>query len=462
MPSTEIPPKRKAGEVLSLSIEGLSPQAKGVATLQGRRVWVKEALPGDQVQVQLTRVRSNFLEARLLQVEKASPDRVTPRCQHFGPCGGCDLQHMAYPAQVAWKAGMLSTILKEEAGLEGISPQVVPLKDPWGYRSKMEFSFGQEADRITLGLHQRASFQRIVDVVSCHIAPPVVSELLGAIKRVANQFPLRSYNPKMHEGYWRYAVIRSSLSTGDLMLLVVTNEGPQEPIEALARELPRAVPALKSLSWGVSAKVSDVAQPERTSLLYGTETLEDRVGEIRFQIRPTNFVQPNLFLAQEIYEVISRLAPLSGQEAVYDLYCGIGLIALSLARRAKAVYGVELDPENVRFAERNAELNGITNAAFLCGKVEDLLKGRSLFKAGPRPDLIIVDPPRVGLHGLVYGPLLEAQAPRLMYLSCNPMSLSHDLKILLARDPHYRVDGVWLFDFFPHTTHIETLVTLRR
>ena len=463
MTTSPAKPKLKIGETLNLQIEALAPNGRGVGYSGGEPVSVKETLPGDLVRAQLTRVRPSQVEARLLAIETSSPERVAPRCQHFGPCGGCDLQHLAYGSQVTWKTKALTQILQREAGFSKVPPiQVLSMEDPWGYRSKMEFSFGQEGDQITLGLHQRASFQRIVNILTCHIAPPAVSQLLGAIRAAANRFPLKSYDPKIHQGFWRYAVVRSSFSSGDLMLLVVTNEGPREPIEALARELPSAVPALKSFYWGVSTRVSDVAQPESMTFISGSEVLEDRTGDIRFQVRPTNFVQPNLLLASRIYEAIRSGATLSGREVVYDLYCGMGLIALSLAGQAKLVYGVEADPENVSFAERNAGLNGITNATFLCGKVEDLLKGQALFKAGPKPDVIIVDPPRAGLHHQVYAPLLEARAATLMYLSCNPLSMARDLKILLERDPHYQVDAISLFDFFPHTTHLEVLVTLRR
>ena len=336
------------------------------------------------------------------------------------------------------------------------------MEEPWAYRSKMEFTFGQEGERITLGFHQRASFQRIVDLQHCDIAPEPVSDLLRAIKEAANRFPLKSYNPRIHQGFWRYAVVRTSRSGGELMLLLVTNEGPREPVEAVAEALPRQVPALKSIHWGVSTKVSDVAQTERISLLWGAEELEDRAGPIRFRVGPENFVQPNRVLAERVYDTICRKAELTGREAVYDLYCGIGLIALSMASSAKVVYGVESEQENVAAADRNAALNGIGNAIFLAGKVEDLLKGRALFRAGPAPDVIVLDPPRAGLHGDLFGPLLHAQAPRLMYLSCNPASLGRDLKVILERDPRYRVEGMQFFDFFPHTTHTEVLATLRR
>ena len=326
----------------------------------------------------------------------------------------------------------------------------------------MEFTFGQEGDRITLGLQQRASFQRIVDVVQCEIALPEVSELLRAIKEVANGFPLRSYDPKAHQGFWRYAVVRASRHSRELMLVLVTNEGPREPVETMARLLSQSVPALKSFYWGISTKVSDVAQPERLELLFGSQFLGDRVGPLQYAFGPTNFIQPNHALVESVYETIRDKAALTGKEAVYDLYCGMGLIGLYLAGTAKVVYGVESERENMEAAERNAALNGIPNAVFICGRVEEVLKGRALFKAGTAPDLVVLDPPRAGLHKEVYGPLLEARVPRLLYLSCNPVSLGRDLKVLLERDPTYQIESIHLFDFFPHTVHEEVLVNLSR
>jgi len=397
------------------------------------------------------------------QAEEAVPGRVAPRCRHFGPCGGCSLQHLDYPAQVEWRRAMVADVLKKETGGKDLPEiEVFSMEEPWGHRSKMEFTFGQEGGRITLGLHQRGSFQRIVDIEQCEIAHPEVSRLLQAIKEIAAGFEAKSYDPRRHEGFWRYAVVRSSRSTGQLMLVLVTYDGPRPPLEAMAARLPERVPALKSLYWGVSNKVSDVAQPDRLERLFGPELLEDSVGPLRYSFGPSNFIQPNQVLVGKVYETIRARAALTGGQAVYDLYCGIGLISLGLAGDSKVVYGVESEQENVSFAEKNAALNGISNVIFLCGRVEDLLKGRALFRAGPAPDVIVLDPPRVGLHKEVYGPLLEARAPRLLYLSCNPASLARDLKILLERDPAYRVESLQMFDFFPHTVHAEVLATLVR
>ena len=339
--------------------------------------------------------------------------------------------------------------------------EAFPSDSPWGYRSKMEFTFGQDGDRVTLGLHRRNHFQRIVDVVQCEIAPPAANPLLAAVKEAANESGLMAYHPKSRRGFWRYAVVRGSQG-GDLLLLLVTHKGPPQAMESAAQVLFKKVPALKSLYWGISTKVSDVATPERMTLLGGQEALEDQVGGLRCQIGPSQFVQPHPVLASKVYGMILQRAGLSGRETVYDLYSGAGLIALSLARHARFVYAVESQQENVGLAQSNARLNGISNIVFLWGRLEDLLREGALFRACPQPDAVVLDPPRAGLHGRVFGPLLKAKAPILLYLSCNPVSLARDLKILLERDRAYGMESAQLFDFFPHTTHAEILVALRR
>lgn len=246
------------------------------------------------------------------------------------------------------------------------------------------------------------------------------------------------------------------------MVMVVTHDGPREAVVQVAQAVTRAHPEVVSVLWGVSTRVSDVAQPERMERVIGQDVLEDRVGPLALQVRPMSFVQPNLLQAELLYEEMLAAAALRGREVVYDLYCGLGVIALLAARHAKTVYGIESEPDNVALAAANAQRNGLTNTTFLCGTVEDLVVRRGLFRMGPAPDLIIVDPPRVGLHQDVIGPLLHAQAPRLFYISCNPASLARDLKAILEREPRYRLTRITLYDFFPHTGHMEVLATLER
>jgi len=449
--------------VLTLEIEKLALLGRGLAHHQGMAIFVPQTVPGDLAHVRITKVKPNYAEGKLVRLERPSPQRITPQCPHFGPCGGCELQHLAYPTQVSWKQTLLVETLQHLGGLKSLPPvRVVPMADPWHYRNKMEFTFGEQEGRIVMGLHQRGSFQHIVKLMHCWIAPPLASDVLQTVEAAANASGLPAYHQRRHEGFWRYMVIRVARSTGQALVMLVTHDGPREAVQRVAEAITRAHPLVTSILWGVSTRLSDVAQPERMESLVGPDVLEDQIGSLTLQVRPMNFVQPNLTQAEALYTELLEAAALRGTEVVYDLYCGLGVIALLLAPTARAVYGIEGDPENVALATANAARNGITNATFLCGKVEDLLVRRGLFRMGPAPDLLVLDPPRVGLHPDAIGPLLHAQAPRLFYVSCNPSSLARDLKLILTREPRYRLTRLSLFDFFPHTAHMEVLATLER
>ncbi|MBI4227657.1 MAG: 23S rRNA (uracil(1939)-C(5))-methyltransferase RlmD [Candidatus Omnitrophica bacterium] len=454
----------RAGQVVSVEIEKLALLGRGLARHDGMTVFVRDALPGDRAQICITKVKPRYAEARLVQLERPSPHRITPSCRHFGACGGCDLQHVAYATQVAWKRAQLVETLQHLGGLTALPPVAVhPMTDPWHYRNKMEFSFGEVAGgRIVMGLHQRGSFQQIVKLEHCWIAPALASDVLQQVEDAANASGLPAYHPRRHDGFWRYMVIRVAQASGQAHVLLVTNEGDRDAVLRVAQAVTRAVPRVATVLWGVSTRVSDVAHPERTEALIGREVADERIGPLTVQVRPMNFVQPNLTQAERLYEELLAAAALTGREVVYDLYCGIGVIALLTAPRAQRVYGVESDPENIALASSNAARHGVANATFICGKVEELLLQRGLFRLGPPPDLVIVDPPRVGLHPDAIGPLLQAQPPRLFYLSCNPASLARDLKLLLDREPRFRLTRLSLYDFFPQTGHMEVFAALER
>lgn len=463
-PGAASPPKPcRVGETLTVEIEKLALGGRGLARHEGMTLFVKDGLPGDRAEIRVTKRKPQYAEAALLRLERPSPHRVTAPCAHFGRCGGCDLQHLDYATQVSWKQTQLVETLQHLGGIRRLPPvTVAPMADPWHYRNKMELTFGESQGRIVIGLHERGSFQRIVKLEHCWIAPRLVSEVLPVVEHAVNASGLPAYHQRRHDGFWRYLVIRVARATGQAMVLLVTQDGPREPVAQVAQAVARAHPEVVSVLWGVSTRVSDVAHPERTERLIGQDVLEDRVGPLTLQVRPMNFLQPNLLQAERLYDDMLAAAALQGREVVYDLYCGLGVIALLAARHAKTVYGIESDPDNTALAAASAQRNGLTNATFLCGKVEDLVVRRGLFRIGPAPDLIIVDPPRVGLHQEVIGPLLHAQAPRLFYISCNPASLARDLKAILEREPRYAVTRVMLYDFFPHTAHMEVLVTLER
>ncbi len=446
-----------------LEIKTLSPDGLGVAQWEGKTVLVRDALAGEQVEAEIIRRRRGQTEAKTLRVIVPAQDRVSPRCAHFGICGGCKLQHLSYDSQVEWKGRWLGNLFRAELpGQIDVPLERVAMEDPWQYRGKMEFSFSPEEGRLGLGLHRSGSFQRVVNLKECPIAPDVVSALLPVIRAAAEASGQPAYDTRRCEGFWRHAVVRVSRSAQTAMVTIVTREGPAEWMEPMVRMIREQVPQVKALFWGISNRISDVAYAEKMTQLFGDDHLEDQIGAVRFHFGPTQFVQPNRLLAEAAYQAIRENCRLTGNETVYDLYCGMGLISLALAPFARAVYGVESESDNVALAEQNAALNGITNASFICGKTEDLLRGGAIFKLGGKPDRIVLDPPRAGLHGDSIAPVLQARAPRIVYLSCNPKTLVNDLKAMLKRDPAYRVERVQWFDFFPHTIHMETLVTLVR
>lgn len=350
----------------------------------------------------------------------------------------------------------------EALGLSATVPvEVMTAEPPWGYRSKLEFTFsgGGAAGPPVLGFHERGSYRRVVDVQECRIAPEPVNRLLAAVREEVGPNGPPAYDPKTRRGFWRHLRVRAN-RRGELLVLLVTAPGDRAPIEEVARAVRTRVPEARGVLWGVSGKVADVATPERTELLWGVDALEERTGRLRFRVKAGTFLQPHPELAWRVYEAV-RAAVGSGHEGIYDLYCGIGLMGLTLADRTGAVWGVESERESVDMAVANARLNGITNARFLCGRVEDLLQRQALFRAGPKPDVILLDPPRAGLHPKAVAPLAEVGAPRLLYLSCNPASLVRDLAALRALRPAYRLEKATLIDFFPQTARVEALAELR-
>jgi len=455
-------PRPQSGETVALSITSLDPKGCGLSALDGRTVRVPGTLPGEQVSAEVLYVRKGQVHTRLLSVAQPDANRVTPRCPHFGPCGGCDLQHVSDAAQLVWKRQRLEEIFRAAGLTIPKDVEVTAGKSSWGYRGKLELTFSGTADAITLGFHERGSFNRIVDVSECHIAPEPVPALIQAVRKIVNQLDAAPYHPRRHEGFWRHLVVRTAQTTGKMMVMVMTADGPEALVRTLQEQLCADFPDLESFYWGISNSLSDVAIPERLIKMAGAATLGDQVGSVQFEWGPTQFVQPNLAVAAVAYQAIAEAADLDGSQAVYDLYCGIGLMALAMAPQARMVYGVESESQNIAAAQKNAEQNGIENVLFMEGRVEDLVKHQTLFKAGLKPDLIILDPPRVGLHPDVHVPVLLADAPMIAYLSCNPVSLARDLKTLCDRDNRYHINKLHLFDFFPHTAHMETLAILRR
>lgn len=395
---------------------------------------------------------------RLLETAKTSFPRVEPPCPHFNACGGCHLQDLAYGDQLALKRAALTRALAPLGALPSIT--LVGLDDPWRYRNKMEFTFGQQDGLLVLGMHRLGSFWRIVDVEDCLLVPAPVAAVLATVRRLARETALPAYDPRTHAGFFRHLLLRQARASGEVLACLVTADGDRAVMEAFADALMRLHPAIRGCYWGINRKVADVAIPDAVTLLRGQPHIVERVGSFQLHLTPLTFLQPSLAQAERIYDAISATAQFSRAGTAWDLYCGAGLVSFYLARRAARVTGIETDARNVEAARANAALNGVTNAEFLQGKVEDLLAASSAGRLPP-PGVIVVDPPRCGLHPDVIRGLAAAPASQLFYLSCNAQTLARDL-LLLRAAPAWRIMAVRAFDMFPQTTHVETLVRLER
>jgi 23S rRNA (uracil-5-)-methyltransferase RumA len=384
----------------------------------------------------------------------------TPRCRHFGSCGGCSHQDKSYDAQLALKRARVEALL---APLSIRVDEVLGSPEIWYYRNKMEFSFGDVYPPVPggpvlkLGLKPKGRWYEILDLQECFLLSPETPALLRAVRAWAAEHQLLPYNSKRHTGLLRHLVVREAKNTGERMVLLVTSPG-QIPTDSFVAAVRSAYPAT-TVMWGVNGKVSDTAISDQLGPLFGpgfiVETLKFGRDEIRYRVSPQAFFQTNTKGAERLYGLLRSWTTELAPQAALDLYCGGGGIALSLSGVVKKVYGAELNASAIADAKANAALNGITNAEFFSGSVETLLP--SLLPLAP--ELAVVDPPRAGLHPSAVGPLLESGPKALLYVSCNAEALARDLAKLA---PRYQVKRVAVVDLFPHTEHVETVVQLAR
>lgn len=395
-----------------------------------------------------------------LSEEKAGYHKVDPPCPYFGTCGGCALQDLSYADQLALKRERLRLALSPLGSLPPV--ELVAMDDPWRYRNKAEFTFSESHGELVLGYHAARSYWRVVDVDDCLLLPEPAMRVLRDVRRLAIETGLPAYHPKTHQGFFRYVLIRHSRATGRMLLGLITAPGPSEAVQDLARTVAARHPELVSVYWGISRKVADVAIPDELTLLQGSAYLEETVGPFRLQLLPLSFLQPNTQQAVRMYERLEAALRDVSAAVGWDLYCGVGLVALYLARNLRQVYAMDCEPHHVELARLNAAQNGLDNVDWRVGRVETLLMDRRFWLQEAKPDVIAVDPPRAGLHAQALGSLLAARPKRIAYLSCNAQTLVRDLRALIAGFPRYRIADVTAFDMFPQTNHVETLTILDR
>ncbi|HZO50607.1 MAG TPA: 23S rRNA (uracil(1939)-C(5))-methyltransferase RlmD [Gaiellaceae bacterium] len=450
-------PVRK-GEELQLRVDSLAYGGSGVARHDGFVVFVRRAVPGDVVRARVTKVKRGFAEAVAEQVLEPSADRVPAPCRHFGACGGCRFQDYAYERQLEQKASQVREALVRLGGFaEPPLEPIVPASAQYGYRNKLEYSFAQTEHGPALGFHRAGRWDEVLPVEECLLTTPLGNAIRDAVRDWAREERLAPYDQATGAGYLRHLVVREGRNTGQALVLLVTAPGERFDTGYLVDVL-RRFPEVRSVQWAVNDSPAEVTNLPST-LLWGEEAIEEELLGLRVRIRANAFLQTNTAMAEVLYATARDFAGLTGAETVYDLYCGTGTIGLTLARDALTVWGVEVSEEAVACAVENAELNGIGNAAFFAGNVgQSLAELRA--RAGP-PDVVVVDPPRAGLAGKALRRTAGLEAPRLVYVSCNPTTLASDLAVL--RDEYgYRLVRCRPVDMFPHTPHIESVSLLER
>jgi 23S rRNA (uracil1939-C5)-methyltransferase len=469
-------PIRKGAE-LDLEITKLAFGGNAIAYGDGLVIFLEQGIPGQKVRARITRKKTQYAEGQVLEVVSPAPGEIEPFCPHFGVCGGCRWQNLAYEDQLSWKRQHVVECLERLGGL-GAAQVEAPLASPdtqW-YRNKMEFTFssrrwlssaeiasGEVLDRtFALGLHARGHFDRVFDVEACFLESEPAVAILRETREWAKNSGLRSYSTRDHQGFWRFLVIREGKATGQRMVHMLTagHRDADKVTDALADRLREREGDITTFVHSVSHKKAQVALGDISRTVFGPGFIEESLGGLRFRISAHSFFQTNTFGAQRLYEVVRRLADFKGNETVWDLYCGTGSITLFIASQVHRVVGFEIVQDAIDDAYVNCTLNGIDNCSFRAGDLKDLIQEAARTpKLFGSPDVVITDPPRAGMHPQVIKALLDVLPSHIIAVSCNPATLARDLALLLER---YSVEAIQPLDLFPHTPHIECVVKLTR
>ena len=474
----------------NIEITAVAAEGKALARVDERVVFVPYVVPGDVVDLQVTRKKNSYMEATAVRFHKRSDLRAEPFCPHFGVCGGCKWQCLKYEEQLRAKQQQVQDALQRIGKVE--LPEISPIlgsRKTREYRNKLEFGFSNrrwltveevKADkqfdvRDALGFHITGAFDKILDIDECHLMDDVQNRIRNDIRQYALEHALSFYDLRLNQGLLRSLMVRNS-NTGELMLLVQFRiETPEERGQAmgLMQHLADTFPEITSLLYVDNHKCNDTFGDQEVIVYKGTEYIYEEMdasdgslplsggdggGLLRFKVGPKSFYQTNTEQAYELYRVAREFAQLTGNELVYDLYTGTGTIANFVARQARQVIGIEYVPEAIEDARVNSDLNGITNTLFYAGDMKDILTQDFIDRHG-RPDVIITDPPRAGMHQDVVQTILHAAPRRIVYVSCNPATQARDLQLM---DADYRVVRVQPVDMFPHTQHVENVVLLER
>jgi len=444
------------GQRITLPIHGITHDAEGVGRLQGFTVFVPGAIPGDEVEARVISVKKQYARALIYRILKESPDRVTPICAHYTECGGCQLMHASYKAQLRYKRDQVESALRRIGGLESfVVHDTLGMDNPSNYRNKAQYPVGMQAGRIAAGCFKPRSHD-IVDLESCGIQHDSNNKALVLAKELIQKYKVSAYDEPLHEGLLRHILVKHAFSTNETMVVFVINGESLPQGDKIAQELIHGLPSVVSVQVNINKKPGNVVLGAETRLIAGRDYIIDELDGLKFKISARSFYQVNPVQTKVLYSKAREYAGLTGTENVFDLYCGVGTIALFMAAKAKQLTGIEIVPDAIRDAEENAKLNLITNTEFICGAAEDVVP--RLIKQGLSPDVYIVDPPRAGCDEKLLATIAANKPERLVYVSCNPATLARDLKYLSERGLIVRETQP--VDMFPHTSHVECVALM--
>ncbi|MEX1054999.1 MAG: 23S rRNA (uracil(1939)-C(5))-methyltransferase RlmD [Rhodothermales bacterium] len=463
----------RRGDSVELEIEKFADRGKSLARCDGYVVFVPGAVPGDRVRARIRTAKKKFAEASLEEVLSPSPLRTQPRCFYFGTCGGCKWQHVAYEAQLAAKFDSVRDALVHTGGFENVEMRpAIGSEKIYYYRNKMEFSFsagrwltseeiqsGKEFDTsFALGLHVPGNFEKVLDIQACHLQSELSVRIVNSMRDLARSHSWEPWNTRKHLGFLRHLVIRTGERTDEVMVNLVTNGFDSDRIAQVSQHLQGEFPEVTTFVNTINTTPAQTAFGEEIHTIYGPGVIHDRIGPYTFEIAANAFFQTNTAQAERLYDVTREFADLRPNDVVYDLYCGAGTIAIYLAEDVARVVGVELVQEAVDNAKANAGANGVGNCTFVAGDMLALYS-KDFMREHGEPDVLVVDPPRAGMHPKIVQRIAEIGPERFVYVSCNPQTQARDLKVLADV---YRIEAVQPVDMFPHTHHVESVVKLRR
>jgi 23S rRNA (uracil1939-C5)-methyltransferase len=444
-------------QTFPLTIKRLGINGEGVGYFKRQVVFVPGALPGEEVVVEATKVSPKFAEAKIKTIRKESEYRVQAPCPVYELCGGCQLQHLRYDRQLQEKRDIVIQALERHTKLpvSGLDIRdTIGMEDPWNYRNKAAFQVGQEDGKIIAGLYGLNS-HNLINIPQCVVQHPHTNKAIGVVKKVMNKIGISVYNEKTKKGTVRTIMARTGIQSGELQIVIITSTKDLPKKEQLITEITKRLPQVKSIMQNINGEKTSLIFGKETRHMHGEEYIQETLGDLSFELSARTFFQLNPEQTVKLYNEVKKAASLTGKEKVADAYCGVGTIGLWLADQAGEVRGMDIIPESIQDAKKNAARNNIKHAKYETGKAEVLLP--KWMKEGWRPDVIVVDPPRTGLDQALLKTILKVKPKKVVYVSCNPSTLAKDIAVL---DPEYRVEYMQPVDMFPQTAHVEVVSEL--